>query len=62
MRIFRNPDVMWREEEEYKEQALDGLFKDMLCLTRVLEVFVVDKAAKIFDLRGFFSCRALLRF
>ncbi len=27
MKIFRNPDVMWREEEEYKEQALDSLEK-----------------------------------
>ena len=27
MKIFRNPDVMWREEEEYKEQALEGLEK-----------------------------------
>jgi GeoRSP system PqqD family protein len=27
LRIFRNPDVMWREEEEYTEQALEGLEK-----------------------------------
>ncbi len=27
MKIFRNPDVMWREEDEYKEQALEGLEK-----------------------------------
>ena len=27
MKIFRNPDVMWREENEYKEQALQGLEK-----------------------------------
>jgi GeoRSP system PqqD family protein len=27
LRIFRNPDVMWREEEQYKEQALEGLEK-----------------------------------
>ncbi|MBI4698785.1 MAG: GeoRSP system PqqD family peptide chaperone [Nitrospirae bacterium] len=28
MKIFRNPDVMWREEDEYKKQALDALEKD----------------------------------
>lgn len=27
LKIFRNPDVMWREEDEYKEQALEGLDK-----------------------------------
>ena len=27
MKIFRNPDVMWREEDEYKEQVLEGLEK-----------------------------------
>ncbi len=27
MKIYRNPDVMWREEDEYKEQALEGLEK-----------------------------------
>ena len=27
MKIFRNPDVMWREEEKYKEQVLKGLEK-----------------------------------
>lgn len=27
MRIFRNPDVMWREEDEYKKKALEGLDK-----------------------------------
>ncbi|MBI5665441.1 MAG: GeoRSP system PqqD family peptide chaperone [Nitrospirae bacterium] len=25
LKIFRNPDVMWREEDEYKEQAYKGL-------------------------------------
>ncbi len=25
MKIFRNPDVMWREEDEYKRQALEKL-------------------------------------
>jgi len=25
MKIFRNPDVMWREEDEFKEQAYKGL-------------------------------------
>ena len=27
MKIHRNPDVMWREEDEYKAQALEGLEK-----------------------------------
>jgi GeoRSP system PqqD family protein len=27
LKIYRNPDVMWREEDEYKEQALEGLEK-----------------------------------
>jgi GeoRSP system PqqD family protein len=27
LKIFRNPDVMWREEEEYKQKALEGLEK-----------------------------------
>jgi GeoRSP system PqqD family protein len=27
LKIFRNPDVMWREEDEYKEKALEGLEK-----------------------------------
>ena len=27
MKIFRNPDVMWREEDEYKAQAYEGLEK-----------------------------------
>lgn len=27
MKIYRNPDVMWREEDEYREQALEGLEK-----------------------------------
>ena len=27
MKIHRNPDVMWREEDEYKEQVLEGLEK-----------------------------------
>ncbi|UCD34482.1 MAG: GeoRSP system PqqD family peptide chaperone [Nitrospiraceae bacterium] len=27
MKLFRNPDVMWREEEEYKDQAMAGLEK-----------------------------------
>jgi GeoRSP system PqqD family protein len=25
VKIFRNPDAMWREEDEYKEQAYKGL-------------------------------------
>lgn len=25
MKIFRNPDVMWREESGFKEKALQGL-------------------------------------
>ena len=25
MKIFRNPDVMWREEDEFREQAYKGL-------------------------------------
>ncbi|GBE06822.1 MAG TPA: GeoRSP system PqqD family peptide chaperone [Nitrospirae bacterium] len=25
MKIFRNPDVMWREEDELKKQAYEGL-------------------------------------
>jgi len=25
MKIYRNPDVMWREEDEFKEQAYKGL-------------------------------------
>ena len=25
MKIFRNPDAMWREEDEFKEQAYKGL-------------------------------------
>jgi GeoRSP system PqqD family protein len=25
MKIFRNPDVMWREEDEFMEQAYKGL-------------------------------------
>lgn len=27
MRIFRNPEAMWREEDKYKEQAYEGLDK-----------------------------------
>lgn len=27
MKIFRNPDVMWREEDEYRAQAYEGLEK-----------------------------------
>ena len=27
MKIFRNPDVMWREEDELKTQAYEGLEK-----------------------------------
>lgn len=27
MKIFRNPDVMWREEDELKRQAYEGLEK-----------------------------------
>jgi len=27
VKIFKNPDVMWREEDEYKEQACKGLEK-----------------------------------
>jgi GeoRSP system PqqD family protein len=27
LKIFRNPDVMWREEDEYKQKAMDGLKK-----------------------------------
>jgi GeoRSP system PqqD family protein len=27
LKIYRNPDVMWREEDEYKEQVLEGLEK-----------------------------------
>ena len=27
MKIFRNPDVMWREEDEYREHAYEGLEK-----------------------------------
>ncbi len=27
LKIYRNPDIMWREEDEYKEQALEGLEK-----------------------------------
>lgn len=27
MKIFRNPDVMWREEDEYKSRAYEGLEK-----------------------------------
>ncbi len=33
---------------------LDALCREMLFLVRVLEVFVVDEAAKILDLCGFF--------
>ena len=25
MKVFRNPDVLWREEDEQKAQAYDGL-------------------------------------
>ena len=25
MKIFRNPDVMWREEDEFRDQAYKGL-------------------------------------
>lgn len=25
MKIYRNPDVMWREEDEFREQAYKGL-------------------------------------
>lgn len=27
MKIFRNPDVMWREEDKFKAQAYEGLEK-----------------------------------
>jgi pyrroloquinoline quinone biosynthesis protein D len=27
MKVFRNPDILWREEEESKTQAYDGLIK-----------------------------------
>ncbi len=27
LKVYRNPDIMWREEDEYKEQALEGLDK-----------------------------------
>ena len=27
MKIFRNPDILWREEEDSKAQAYDGLTK-----------------------------------
>ncbi len=27
MKVFRNPDILWREEDESKAQALDGLAK-----------------------------------
>lgn len=27
MKIFRNPDAMWREEDKFKEQAYSGLGK-----------------------------------
>jgi GeoRSP system PqqD family protein len=27
LKIFRNPDIMWREETGYREQALEGLEK-----------------------------------
>jgi pyrroloquinoline quinone biosynthesis protein D len=27
MKIFRNPDVMWREEDKFREQAYSGLDK-----------------------------------
>ncbi len=27
MKIFRNPDVMWREEDRFREQAYSGLDK-----------------------------------
>jgi len=27
MKIFRNPEAMWREEDKYKEQAYEGLDK-----------------------------------
>ncbi|MDA8169043.1 MAG: GeoRSP system PqqD family peptide chaperone [Nitrospiraceae bacterium] len=27
MRIFRNPEAMWREEDKFAEQAYDGLGK-----------------------------------
>jgi GeoRSP system PqqD family protein len=27
VKLFRNPDVMWREEEEFKEKALEDLEK-----------------------------------
>jgi len=27
MKVFRNPDILWREEEDSKTQAYDGLTK-----------------------------------
>ena len=27
MKVFRNPEVMWREEDDYKDQAYRGLEK-----------------------------------
>ncbi len=27
MKIFRNPDVMWREEDEFRKKAYEGLEK-----------------------------------
>jgi len=27
MKIYRNPDVMWREEDDFREQAYKGLDK-----------------------------------
>jgi pyrroloquinoline quinone biosynthesis protein D len=27
VKIFRNPDAMWREEDKYKEEAYEGLEK-----------------------------------
>jgi GeoRSP system PqqD family protein len=27
MKVFRNPDVLWREEDESRAEALDGLEK-----------------------------------
>ncbi len=27
MKVYRNPDIMWREEDEYKAEALEGLEK-----------------------------------
>jgi GeoRSP system PqqD family protein len=27
MKVFRNPDILWREEDESRAQAMDGLAK-----------------------------------